>query len=186
MLPLLKAHWRACAVVLALVLSFAFGRFATPPRIQTVTKTVDHTEELTKAREQVNELQNQVETLKRHTHEVKTVVVRKDGTKTVQDVTDTSVDRQTQTQTQEQAVTVAQTQTETTHTEVASVTVTPSKPQWRVSLLAGIEPLHLDRPALLGPVSLGAMVEHRLVGPLWVGVWGDSSGVGGLALSVEF
>lgn len=196
MLELLKAHWRPLALLAALLLAFALGRFATPPKTVTARAEADHTVELqlAQARQQVNKLAQQVETLKTRKHEVKvTVIDRKKGTKTVTDTKDTSTDQSTHTQEQAQAVATTQTATQgdATHTVSTSVTVDPAKPQWRASLLAGVDVLHLDRPALFGPIQLGGMVERRIRianhdTPLWVGAWGMSSGTGGLALSLEF
>lgn len=194
MLPKVKTfileHWRVVAIAAALLCAFAVGRYETPPKTVTTAAVVDHSTEnqLAQAREQINTLTQQVATLKTKKHEVKTVAVKPDGSKTIQTVTDTDTDQATHSQTAQQTVATqqVQTQTEVTHSATTSVTVTTVKPQWRVSALAGVDVLHLNQPALLGPVQLGALVERRLIGPVWVGAFGLSSGTAGLALSLEF
>lgn len=156
----LKDHWRAVAVSLALLGAFATGRFATPTK--TVTQTVERVVTKTVT----------VKAKARVVYRDRTVIQKPDGTVERRDVERT------------EQTTVAATEHEAEH--AATVTVTASPPQWRASLLAGVDFPHLDRPALLGPIQLGAMVERRIAGPLWIGAWGMSSGVGGLALSLEF
>ena len=189
-LDFLRAHWRPVVVLVALLLAFFAGRYGTPTKTVTVHAETDHTAEtqLAQARAQINTLSEQVKTLNTRKHEVKTVYVTRDGTKTEQDVTDTDTEQTATAQTETQKVATAQTEThvDTTHTASTTTTVTAYRPEWRVSLLAGADMLHLDRPQLFGPIQLGAMVERRILGPVWVGAFGLSSGVGGLALSVEF
>lgn len=62
-------------------------------------------------------------------------------------------------------------------------TVTSAKPNWRVGVLAGAQ-MRFD-PLSLSP-ALGAHVERRILGPVWLGVWGLHAGTAGLSLSVEF
>jgi len=74
--------------------------------------------------------------------------------------------------------------TETTKTdtkEKTTETITNLKPQWKVQGLAGIS---LDK-SFVGEVY-GVGVERRIIGPIFVGVYGKTSKEVGLSLSVEF
>lgn len=69
-----------------------------------------------------------------------------------------------------------------------SVTVN-ARADWRVSALVGAE-LSLKAPYFSGP-AYGVEVDRRIIGPIWVGLWGlrmpsGSSGVVGISLSGEF
>lgn len=55
----------------------------------------------------------------------------------------------------------------------------PSLPNWRVGGLVGVD--------LSGPSpAYGGQVERRIIGPVYVGAWGLSSGQAGLSVGVEF
>lgn len=59
------------------------------------------------------------------------------------------------------------------------------RPEWRLSLLAGAS---LQTPALplAGPLVVGVEVSRRVLGPVWVGVWGLTAGAAGVSIGVEF
>lgn len=59
------------------------------------------------------------------------------------------------------------------------------RPDWRVSVQAGAS---LQAPAvpIAGPLVLGAQVDRRIVGGVSAGVWINTSGAAGVAVSVEF
>jgi hypothetical protein len=68
-----------------------------------------------------------------------------------------------------------------TDTDSNSSTVTTySKPQWKVSGMAGLSVNSLSTPIY------GAQVERRILGPISAGIWGLSNSTGGVALSLEF
>lgn len=56
---------------------------------------------------------------------------------------------------------------------------------WRVSIQAGAA---LQDPALrlTGPLVLGVQVDRRILGGMSLGVWGNTYGAAGVALSLEF
>lgn len=63
-------------------------------------------------------------------------------------------------------------------------TITISKPGWRVGVLVGASATPPVLP-LSGPLVLGVQAEVRLVGGLWLGAWGLTSGAAGGSLSLE-
>lgn len=66
-------------------------------------------------------------------------------------------------------------------TQIQSSSVTNyGKPQWKVSAMAGLGANNLTLPIY------GAEVQKRLLGPIFVGAWGNSNREGGLSLGLEF
>lgn len=57
----------------------------------------------------------------------------------------------------------------------------PSQPSWGIGAYALVEPLN----PLRGPVY-GGFVEKRLVGPFWLGLYGQSNGFFGGGISVRW
>jgi predicted Zn-dependent protease len=93
-----------------------------------------------------------------HTHTVTITVHDKDGSSTTTTTTDTG----------------------STTAANSSTVITNNKPLWKVSGLGGLNVHSLSTPIY------GGEVEHRLVGPISVGVWGLSNSTGGVSLSLEF
>jgi len=72
--------------------------------------------------------------------------------------------------------------------------VTPVLAQWHVGVMAGVAP-HFDNVPS-SPIMLGVDVERRIVGPVFVGVWGMAgspvtglnivNGAAGIKVGVEF
>ncbi len=149
-------------------LGVALGRYATPPRVVTVTKV------------EVREVIKRVKVKDRAVTRTTTTVVEPTpaGPKTTTH-TETRTDEHTTTNTDKDA---------TTHT--ASTTTTGHRPDWRVGALIGAELSPSVAPSLL----VGAHLERRLAGPVWIGAWGMVSptpsgiraGAVGASLGVEF
>lgn len=169
-LSIFKAHWRALAVFVAVFLAFAVGRFATPAKVvvQTKTQTV----------EKIVQAKAEVRTETQVVYRDRTVVTHKDGTVEHRNIEQTS-NGQVDTKHESAEKVVYRDR------ELLRVVESP-KPQWRVGVLAGVDILHLGRPQLFGPVALGAHVERRIAGPVWLGAFGLSSGAAGVSVSVEF
>jgi hypothetical protein len=62
----------------------------------------------------------------------------------------------------------------------STTTTTNQKTQWRVSALAGLRYDNLTTP------NYGAIVEKRLLGPIFVGAWGNSGKEAGISIGLEF
>jgi len=96
----------------------------------------------------------------------------------------------------ERTETKTKTETKTDKTDEVSVEKTISKveerafdsrPRWHASLLAGADLAPAWQPiAGAGPLTLGAHVEYRPVGPLWVGAWVLHTGAAGVSMGIEF
>jgi hypothetical protein len=62
----------------------------------------------------------------------------------------------------------------------ATTTEKPAAKDWHLSVQAGWN------AAQLRPNVYGVQVERRIAGPVWLGVWGNSTRAGGASLSLEW
>lgn len=162
--------------VLALAGAFVGGRFSAP--LQVETKEVERV--VYKDREVVK-----VVTVEKAAKvETKIVyrdrVITKDGTITEREVektatkTDTEKNGKTDTVATKEGESVKWLETKTT-----------LRPDWRIAVLVGAS---FQTPALqiAGPLVLGFEVDRRLVGGLYIGLWGTTYGAGGASIGLEF
>jgi hypothetical protein len=152
------------AAVLALAASFAFGRFTAPARVEVKKEIV--TVEVEKKSTQKDQSVDQ----NKKTTEIE--LTRPDGTKIKKKVTQS--EKQTNTQVDQLVEHAAKTQeTESKVIETAS--------RLTVSLIAG--PNFTDFKA---PLTYGCHISRPFFGPVTLGVWGLSSGQGGISLGLQF
>lgn len=149
--------------IVALLTAYAIGRYASPEKIKTVTQTVE-----------VEKKTDTTQTdLDRDKHKQTTVVEVKqpDGTQTK-----TTTITEDSTTTKKTDATVADNITTDTKTE-KEVTYATSK----VTILAtyGI-------PLTGGVPAYGGSISKPVLGPVTIGIWGNSSGVAGLGLGLTF
>lgn len=182
----MRSHWRPVAGLAALALAFAFGRYATPPKTVTHETVRTVTVEDTRSKEQVRALTAQITELQKTTHRVTKTAKHADGSSETTTTVDTSVATKTETHTDTEKTKTEEQHSKTDVARTVTKTVTSDRPTVRVSLLAGVELAHLGTPQVLGPIALGGMVEGRILGPVWIGAFGLSSGTAGIALSIEF
>lgn len=195
------------AIVTPIVLigsGFAAGRYSAPEkvtekevfkdRIVTVEK-IDE-KQLSQLTEQINFALNQLSQLKKSIHKEKTSTTYPDGRVEAKEVVDINVEKTVQTTevrevtrdvvvVQEKVVTVDR----IVEKEVLKEKVTEApKPQWKVSPLVGvnIRDLSLGQGLTTGPLAFGVKVDRRIVGPVFLGAWGISSGQAGLSVGMEF
>lgn len=178
MLTWVHDHWRPIAVVWALGIAFAFGRFtAIGPEEHERVESDWHSakqEWTAKTFERVTD-----------TKVVRVVdrTFRPDGTLAAE-----HVDERAATHTEEHAAENSGARTESEGTRVATRDVVPHLPDWRVSALVGAE-LSLDPVSAVGVV--GGAVDRRIAGPFSAGAWAlytpARHGLAvGLSLSVQF
>lgn len=179
-------------VLVALLLlagGYGAGRYAQPAKV--ITKTVIQTVTETKIQLQDHIVYQKVyvqqEQKKTHTE---TVVTKKpDGETVTKTVEDTNTDTNTKTDEKTNETKTAENDTKTQQT-VTQVKITEyKKMDWRVGLGAGV-----NIPTLLGHEELGihglkgaviqAEVSRRLVGSLYLDLFGNTNGVVGLGLSL--
>lgn len=163
-------------VLLALAGAFVGGRFSAPLKVETIdTVRVEYRDRV-------------VETVKtvtvREKAQTKIVyrdrVIMKDGTVTEHEIERT--DSKTDTVKSGEGVKVSDRAATLDSTKQQTVTLRPS---WRVSLQVGAS---WPKPLLVmaGPLVLGLQVDYRIVGGLTAGVWLNTFGAAGAALSFEF
>jgi hypothetical protein len=147
------------AILLALVAEFSAGRFS-GPAIET-----EHTEylEVVKVKWKTTKARDVVRYIERSTSP--------DGTK-LEKISE-RIATKTDTALQEDR-SVADVRTKTAE----------NLPAWRLGILAGGT---WKEPALrlAGPLVVGAVVEHRLIGGVSLGAWGTTQGVLGVSASLE-
>lgn len=176
---LLLAHWRPVAAIAAVLIAFAAGRLTTPtPRavIEKKERVVYQNRVVTVVREvKVATADRQLATRREVTRET-----RPDGTHVEHEVETTAAVEHT----------AESTRTDSKRDEAHQVERDREirvelRPSWRVSALAGADLRSLSFTAAPA-FEFGALVEHRLIGPVSIGAWGLSSGRAGVAVSIEF
>lgn len=162
----------AGVTALALVGAFVAGRFSAPLKVQTIdTVRVAFQDRII---EKVVTVQGKTET--------KIVfrdrVITKDGTITEHEVEKTATK-------EESTKTDDKTEKSKGSSEHTAETTTTLRPDWRVALQVGAT---WKDPwvKIAGPLVLGAQVDRRLIGGLSAGVWFNTYGAAGGALSFEF
>lgn len=178
-LAFLKTHWRPIAAVVALVLAFGAGRFATPTKV--ITKTEVQTKVVTQV--QTVEVEKRVEVAAKAQVVYVDRIIEKDGTIHEHSVTKSEETSKTTDNTAEKT-TAKQDATTDTKTEK---TVLHDAPRFTVSLLSGVQ----LKPSInlipnAGPFTLGLAFQYRIAGPLQVGIFGLTTGAFGVSLGATF
>jgi hypothetical protein len=201
----------AGGAVVLLVGVFAAGRYSAPAKVVTVekTKTVEVQHETTTVVQKVDldELKQAIsqiaENIQKNVVKKKVTVTTPDGSKTVTEVTtDTSrtdVDtKETTTDTTKATSTTAtnttKDDTKTTDHQVTTTVTHPSQPGFGLALQLGMNfPHAFDGsaqtnyiPQLPKQSVVGLVLERRLLGTVYGGVWGNSRGDGGVQLRLGF
>lgn len=178
------------ACLLCLLLGYGGGRYAQPAKVVEKEKvvTVDH--DVIKYQDRIVTQKVYVEVEKEHKHQETTTTKKPDGEVVTTTKTDTDVDESTKAdtnKTEEKVVYQDRIVTQTVEKEKLVL----RQPDWRISAGAGY-----SIPYALGQASPGvpgmqgfvvnAGVDRRIVGPVWLGVQGNTQGVVGLQLSAVF
>lgn len=153
----MTTKYKVILVILALVLSFASGRWLAPTKTVTVTHTVEVEKQVDKSDTRVKE------------HKTTVVVKQPNGAST----TTVTEDKSTGTDTVDTTQTASITDT--------SKTVTRSKPSISFSIL-GAENIH----SISASPAIGGMVSKQILGPITATAFGLSNGVVGLGIGLTF
>ncbi len=178
---------------------YVAGRYASPERVvvtervrevekQVVVKTVD-TDRILNALKDIK--------VQKDVHTVRIIEKAPDGTTKTTVTSDDKSQSESKTQVQEKEHRVETKLVEKLvfKEREVSKTVERAKPNWSLALMPGFDlagALGQGQSYSLLPtlpvrhLMLGASIEHRLIGPLFSGIWANTAGAGGLTLRVEF
>lgn len=193
--------------LIALAIGIGVG-WSVKPDVHT-TSVVEKVVEVEKKDGRLDELLVQISKLNRDYQEMKNSKVQEryhkerletklpDGTVTIKETEDKNVDSVVQETRKEVEVRVVEVEKQVVVTQTVTVEklvekekiVTAAQAQWHVGVLAGISPQFL--PTIkLDTVVIGGEVERRIVGPMFLGVWGAGTttgvGMGGIKAGFEF
>lgn len=144
--------------------AFAFGRYSAPEKIKVEKEIVRvEVEKKEKSKDQSVDEQKDTTTIE---------VTKPDGTKIKKRVV--RQDRKTETSTDEKTDRVSQTKKKETK-------VVENSRRISVSVIAG--PNFTD---LKAPIVFGGYISRPFMGPVTLGIWGLSSGVGGVSVGLQF
>lgn len=166
----------ALGALISIAGAFSAGRFSAPLEVQT--------KEVEKLVYQDRVVEKVVTVEVKARAETKIVyrdrIVTKEGTVTehIVERTDTKEDTKANSTAESTSTVAVETSVIKERTEIL-------RPQWRVGVLAGAS---LSKPfvPVAGPLVLGLQVDLRIVGGLSLGVWVNTVGAAGGAVSLEF
>ena len=72
------------------------------------------------------------------------------------------------------------------HEAVVTLHTEKSLPDWSVSFMPGVQFAGEKAVTLYGPTVVGASVEHRFIGPVFLGAWASTSGAAGISIRSEW
>jgi hypothetical protein len=199
-------------LVAALVTSYAFGRYAVPEKLVEVEKVKFVEVEKERVIERIDsaKLQELIEQNRRFWEqltELKKSIRREEyrvehpsgmvETRKTEDINIEKVVRESEIKYVDREVRVVEVRVEEKLVEVEKVVekevfreklVLAGKPQWKITPMVGvnIRDIQIAQGLTTGPLTYGGMVERRIIGPVFAGVWGLSSGQAGIAVTVEF
>lgn len=172
--------WRACVcaavAMLLLLAAFSAGRFSAPLQVQTIdtvsVKFQDRIVETIKTVEVKGKTETRIVFRDR--------VVTPDGTVTEHEREETKTKEDTVKTDDGVKLSDRVNTVDSTHTQTVTL-----RPSWRVGLQVGAS---WPKPllAFAGPLVVGLQVDYRIVGGLSAGLWINTFGAAGAALSFEF
>lgn len=190
------------ALALALVTGgYAAGRYASPAKVVVTEKvSVVHDVQVVKVVDQ-DAILSAIKDVSRQNdvHVVKITKKAPDGTVTTTETRDDKTKTETKADTKAEVKTQVSTKENSTTIETKEVTKTiigQIRPSWSLALQPGIDfagALGHGTPYSLLPSSdlyfrhvvVGVGVDHRFIGPLYLGAWANTSGAGGLTIRLD-
>lgn len=205
--PTLKKYLILGGIYVAtIVVAFAFGRYNTEPskvetkvvevEKQVVVEKIDE-KKLNELIEQNKQFRTQLSELKKSIHREKWEAVHVDGSKELKETEDINVSKVVKEQEIKyvdsvQTVTETKVVTDTKYVDrvlTQTKVVEAAKPDWKLTPMVGVDvtKFSLRNPlGIMDTLDYGGSVEHRIIGPIFGGLWGLKSGQVGLSVSAEF
>lgn len=189
----LKSHRLLWLLPLLFILGYGFGYFTHPSSVKTSTQiqeTSQTKENQTQTQQVVQVQQGTQSTSNQQNQNLVTdtsedIVKNPNGTITIHKETHeheaSQTTQQSQTVAQQSTVATATTKQQETvvtkESETKTKTVTYDKPNWLVTPLVGVGLGFINGKTTFGQsVEYGAVVQHRFIGPVYLGVWGVTNG----------
>jgi hypothetical protein len=182
--PIALCAWLSVA---ALALGFVIGRDTAPEavRVEERVKVVEVTKEVLVVREKLVEAKETHKAAETHTRRRVVEKTSPDGT------TERRIDEETGARSTESTVEVRYVDRvveKFVDREVkveAETKVEKVQPDWNVAATLGVAPLTLNPLAIQESLVLGVEVRRRIIGPVSVGLWGQTNATFGLSLSLD-
>lgn len=178
------------AVLLALILGYGGGRYAQPAKVVEKEKIVTQIQEKLVYQDRVVVQKVLVEVEKKHEHVETTTTKKPDGEVVTTTKTDTNTDETTkenETKTEEKVVYKDRIVQQVVEKEKLVL----RQPDWRIAAGVGVSiPHYLGQQDVGVPIPYGLVIQaeadRRIIGPVWLGVFGNTQGTAGLMLSAVF
>lgn len=172
LLMLLKARWKYVATAVLLALAFASGRFLAPTKVQ--VKTVEKVVTVDRVVEKRVEVQ--AESKAKVVYRDRTIIQKQDGTTERRNVRLESDSADTGSASGDDSLK----EVVRVDDRASEKTVERYAPDWNIGVMTG--------PSFgrSHGATYGAMVERRVLGPIWLGAWGMSSKEAGIIIGLQF
>jgi hypothetical protein len=178
------------AVLLALLLGYGGGRYAQPAKVVEKEKIVTQIQEKVVYQDRIVTQKVLVEVEKKRVHRETTTTKKPDG----EVVTTTKVDTNTDTDTKDNESKVEEKvvyKDRIVQQVVEKEKLVLRQPDWRIAAGVGVSiPHYLGQPDVGVSIPYGLVIQaeadRRILGPVWLGVFGNTQGTAGLMLSAVF
>ncbi len=181
-LEFLRKYWKWVMMVALPILGFVLGATLHPQPAKVVTQEKIVYQDKVIYKDKIVTVEVEKVKVVYHTEKVK--ITAPDGTVTEKTVVDAKKDTDTKTDT-----TKTDTKKEYVDRVVEKVVTVTNERRFKGGLLFGVSPDILPIPKV-NSFAIGAELDVRIVGPVWVGLWGmgttKGQGLVGLSVGVEF
>lgn len=155
----IKWYHKLCVVLILVLVAYAFGRYMQPHKVEYQKEVVEVIKEVKVKDKQI---------AKKNDRQTKTVITKYPDGKIVKEVYEVNKDVIFLDKKES-----SKKETETTEKEIKIVD--PSKPNWKIQAITTFD-----------ISEYGVGVERRILGPIFIGIYGKNTNEYGATLSVEF
>lgn len=177
-------------VLLALLLGYGGGRYAQPAKVVEKEKIVTKVETKIEYQDRVVTKIEYVKVQEKHQHVETTTTKKPDGEVVTTTKTDTDTDTNVHKDTDKVEEKVVY-KDRIVQQVVEKEKLVLRQPDWRLAAGVGVSiPHYLNQPDVGISIPYGLVVQaeadRRIIGPVWLGVFGNTQGTAGLMLSAVF